>query len=468
MADYCVYWIRRAHDHIEGTSPEDPVRGRIGLVGTQNIRNNQSRVGGLDYVVESGTILDAVENQPWSGEANVSVSIVNWVKSQDPVLVPKKKRLWFKIQPSPGVKTIRKRGRGTSKEYELDVRECDYINASLSDQTDVSSAAVLSCNTTPQRVFQGITHGHEAFLLSPDEKKALLDEDAWSEPVIFPYLVGHELVTGDGTPERYLINFEQRDINSAKRYKGAFDRVQKHVLPARLKAAEEGKDAKGNMRPHHKQFLERWWKLTWDRADMLAAIRSLRGRYVVCSRTTKRPIFNFVSSKIQPGDALQAFMFDDDYSFGVLQSGIHWLWFITKCSKQTERPRYTSESVFDTFPWPQSPSPKQVLAVAEAGRMVRKVRSAAMGKIEGGLREVYRTLELPGANPLKDANTVLDETVLSAFGFSGRKDLLSQLLQLNLEIADRLAKGDGATSPGIPPKYPKPLELVSGDCVQPT
>ena len=55
MADYCVNWIRKAHDHLPPCTANDPVAGRAGLVGTQNIRNNQSRVGGLDYVVKTGT-----------------------------------------------------------------------------------------------------------------------------------------------------------------------------------------------------------------------------------------------------------------------------------------------------------------------------------------------------------------------------------------------------------------------------
>jgi type II restriction/modification system DNA methylase subunit YeeA len=65
MADYCVYWFRKAADHLPPCTAADPVAGRAGLVGTQNIRNNQSRVGGLDYVVKTGTIVEAVENQPW-------------------------------------------------------------------------------------------------------------------------------------------------------------------------------------------------------------------------------------------------------------------------------------------------------------------------------------------------------------------------------------------------------------------
>ncbi|MGD9858218.1 MAG: DNA methyltransferase, partial [Planctomycetaceae bacterium] len=107
MADYCVYWIRKAHDALPQCTTDDQVSGRAGLVGTQNIRNNKSREGGLDHVVADGTIVEAVDNQPWSGEANVHVSIVNWVKTQKKSLLPPKRRLWFKVEPPPGKKKIR-------------------------------------------------------------------------------------------------------------------------------------------------------------------------------------------------------------------------------------------------------------------------------------------------------------------------------------------------------------------------
>src|SRR5207244_9001456 len=102
MADYCVYWLRKAHDRLSHCTPSDPVAGRAGLVGTQNVRNNQSRVGGLDPIAHDGTIVEAVENQPWSGEANVHVSIVNWVKTQDAKLLPKTRKLWFKVETRAG------------------------------------------------------------------------------------------------------------------------------------------------------------------------------------------------------------------------------------------------------------------------------------------------------------------------------------------------------------------------------
>ena len=43
-ADYCVYWFRRAHDELKPCDSSDPLAGRAGLVGTQNIRSNASRI----------------------------------------------------------------------------------------------------------------------------------------------------------------------------------------------------------------------------------------------------------------------------------------------------------------------------------------------------------------------------------------------------------------------------------------
>jgi len=116
---------------------------------------------------------------------------------------------------------------------------------------------------------------------------------------------------------------------------------------------------------------------------------------------------------------------------------------------------------FDTFPWPQSPGAKGIESVAEAGRDVRRVRAEALTKIKGGLRAVYRTLELPGSNPLKDAHAALDAAALAAYGFSPKGDLLAQLLSLNLTVAQRIASDQSVTAPGIPPDYPQGERLVT-------
>jgi hypothetical protein len=67
---------------------------------------------------------------------------------------------------------------------------------------------------------------------------------------------------------------------------------------------------------------------------------------------------------------------------------------------------------------------------------------------------------------LKDAHAALDTAVLAAYRFSPKKDLLAQLLRLNLEVASREETGEPVTAPGIPPGYPHPTRLVTDDCIE--
>ena len=50
--------------------------------------------------------------------------------------------------------------------------------------------------------------------------------------------------------------------------------------------------------------------------------------------------------------------------------------------------------------------------------------------------------------------------MLAAYGFSAKKDLLKQLLDLNLEVAARIERGEPVTAPGIPPDFPNPKSLL--------
>ena len=56
------------------------------------------------------------------------------------------------------------------------------------------------------------------------------------------------------------------------------------------------------------------------------------------------------------------------------------------------------------------------------------------------LRDLYRTLETPGTNRLRDAQAALDSAVRAAYGMKESEDTLAFLLALNLELADKEAK----------------------------
>jgi hypothetical protein len=416
-------------------------------------------------VVLDGTIVEAVDNQPWSGEANVHVSIVNWVKSQDRALLPPKRRLWFKL-PQQGPKRPRRpRGiRPAMKQYELDVREVPHLSSSLSDKVDVSQAATLTCNKKPKRYFEGIQPGHDGFRLKSSEAIALIPATEFGA-VVFPYLGGTEFITSAYSgPSEYIIDFDDMDLLSARRHEIPLKLVQERVLPDWEKNAKAELQATGKARGEHQTRVRTWWKLKRGKAELVKRLAA-SPRFIVCSRVTKRPIFAFVDSRFRPDSSLSVFLFDDDYSFGVLQSSAHSDWFIAKCSNLKSDPRYTSLSVFETFPWPQHPSDLAVRAVAHAAVELRKVRAVAMAGRLGGLRDLYRSLDLPGENPLKEAQARLDAVVRVAYGFETDRDLLHALLELNVQLALEIAQGKQVAAPGIPITFQNPGDLVSPDCL---
>ena len=463
MADYCVYWFRRANDHLPVPTPSDHFAGRAGLVGTQNIRNNQSRVGGLDQITQTGTVLEAVDSQPWSGEANVHVSIANWIKTQDPAILPKSRLLWHRMAPLAHGTGKQTRGRNSAKEYDLESRSVAVISSTLSDATDVSGAKLLEANGG--WCYTGQYPRYEGFMLTDDEADTMLAKDARNRSVVWPFMVGSEILTL-GAPERWVIDFQTRPMPDAQSFTAPFHYLVTKTLPYIAAKAKEERAKSGKTTGQDQSWLQTWWQHFRPRPELIGKIGALR-RYVVCSRITKRPILAFLSPDIRPGDALSCFAFEDDYSFGILQSASHWEWFVVKCSKMKSDFRYTPESVFDTFPWPQFPTAKQIEAVASAAVAVRGVRSDALSVTTGGLRAVYRTLELPGKHPLKDAHAALDAAVLAAYGFSPKKDLLAQLLELNLAVAAREQAGQPVTAPGVPPTYSTPAKLITDDCICP-
>lgn len=446
-ADYCVYWFRRTHDELSSGA-------RAGLVGTNTIRQNYSREGGLDHIVKNGgTITEAVSTMVWPGDAVVHVSIVNWIRGEHE---GEKKLSWQvgDLRDSPWMEVL-----------------LDRIPSSLSANLDVTTAQSLGKNSKSGTCYQGQTHGHKGFLLSTEEARAMYASSRSNAEVIFPYLIGEELLTEPGGhPTRWVIDFRQRNQLEARHYQMPFQRIKQLVLPDREEAAgkEHGRNAQIGVdqkrNRHHENFLRRWWLLSYSRADLFSRLGGL-SRYIACSRVTRRPIFEFVSTAIHPSDALMVFALEDDYSFGILQSSIHWAWFTARCSTMKGDWRYTSSSVFDSFPWPQKVDAKQVAAVAKASIALRALRRDLAMRHKLSLRAMYASMEEPGKHPLKQAQAALDTAVRAAYGMKPRQDPLAFLLDLNRACAEREASKQTIVGPGLPPGV-SAKGLVTKDAVQ--
>jgi hypothetical protein len=59
-----------------------------------------------------------------------------------------------------------------------------------------------------------------------------------------------------------------------------------------------------------------------------------------------------------------------------------------------------------------------------------------------------------------------DTTVLTAYGFSAKKNLLAQPLALNQEVAVNIVSGSPVTAPGVPQNYSDAKKLVTEDCIE--
>jgi hypothetical protein len=66
---------------------------------------------------------------------------------------------------------------------------------------------------------------------------------------------------------------------------------------------------------------------------------------------------------------------------------------------------------------------------------LRALRRETMRKLNYSLRDLYRTLEQPGDNPLREAHARLDGVVRVAYGMAEDADPLALLLELNLACA---------------------------------
>ena len=74
---------------------------------------------------------------------------------------------------------------------------------------------------------------------------------------------------------------------------------------------------------------------------------------------------------------------------------------------------------------------------------------------------------MPCGYSAQTAATVKQIDAVAAYGFSAKKDLLAQLLALNLEVAAKIERNEPVTAPGDPKNYPEANKLVTEDCIRP-
>lgn len=393
VKDYCVYWFRKAHDHLT------PDR-RAGLVGTNSISQNRARSVSLEYIVShGGVITDAVSSQKWPGEAKVHVSLVNWIKN--PTVPP--------------------------ASFFLDGEPVDGITAELrTPERSTGKLATLRANRG--RCFQGPIPVGDGFIISEAEAQALLKRsDAKYRDVVRPYLTGDDIADDPRQePRRWIIDFEQRTLEAAGKYPAALAILRERVKPVR----------ETNRR---KARRERWWLFGEQAIGMRRAIAG-QERYIASLAFGKRLLISWQDAWTCPSGKIYIFAFDDDYSMGIVSSLAHGAWAWARGATLKADLSYTPSSVFETFPWPYPVTDAQRDQVAKAARKLMTRRREICTENDLGLTALYNLVDEGAYQDLKALHSKLDEAVARAYGWpkAAARDgdaLVHGLLELHQEIS---------------------------------
>lgn len=251
-----------------------------------------------------------------------------------------------------------------------------------------------------------------------------------------------------GVPSHtWVVDFDARSEEEARRYALPFAHVERHVKPFR----------RGNRDAKRATY---WWRLARPYTALRDALRPL-GRYIATSEVAKHRVFAWVDGKTLPSGSLIVIAAEDDFTYGVVNSTLHTTWAVHLGQTLEDRPRYTPTTTFETFPFPR-PTAAQREAVARAAVYLEACREhlraftppLTLTGMYNALAD-YRRTGVPlteGVRALADAHDRLDQAVAAAYGWTwplGEEDILAQLLALNEERAGDRADQLGDGHPGL-------------------
>ena len=400
--DFCTYWFRLAHNHLGGNC-------RAGLVATNSISQGKSRKVSLDYITQNGgCIYDVISTQPWSGEAKVHISIINWLKTSE----------------------------NQELTYRIDHKIVSNINSSLKAEVDVSQAVRLKANLN--WCFQGVIPVGKGFLVTESQVNKWIQSDPKNCEVLKLFSMGANLAQNPhGKPERWIIDFNKLSLEDTSEYELPFNHVKIHVKPERDQNRMESRRLK-------------WWQPGGNPQQMRKALATLPYCFAV-PEVSKWAIFIPSPSKWLPGNKTKVVVSDDFYVLGILTSSTHRIWMHAQKSTLKADIAYTHNTCFETFPFPQNCPEKTKTEIRAAMQAIHDYRTEQMERKQCGITQLYNQFFDEPASQLAKLHAQLDELVCKAYDIKTNQDPLKFLLELNFEVAQRETEGLPVVAPCLPP-----------------
>ncbi|ANV88055.1 DNA methyltransferase [Picosynechococcus sp. PCC 7117] len=403
QVDFASYWFRKAHDYLDKT-------GRAGLVATNSISQGKSRSVSLDYISNNGGVIhNAISTQPWSGEAAVYVSIVNWCKQEADI-------------------------------YWLDNKQVASINSALKSSIDCSLSIHLNANS--KFSFIGCQPNGKDFFIEESLASEWIKTKAFNSEVVKKTYSAQDLVNSLFLePQKYIIDFADRNLEDIIKYKIPLEHIKKYVKPVREKNRES-------------VLREKWWRFKRTNSSMRKALKNLKYYFCVPCHS-KWFIFLIAKQEWLPNNSVAVVASDDFYVLGILTSDVHRQWVKAQSSSLGETLRYTPNTCFETFPFPQMAIAKLTQQIHQAMIDLHDYRTAQMEAKQWGITKLYNAFFDEPASQLHKLHKKLDALVLKAYGFKKDDDILEKLLHLNLALAEKEKNGENIVGPWAIDNPPK-------------
>lgn len=177
--------------------------------------------------------------------------------------------------------------------------------------------------------------------------------------------------------------------------------------------------------------------------------------YIGVPEVSKWAIFLRCPIAWLPSNLVKVVSSGDLYVLGVLTSFPHRLWVNATKSTLKGDIRYTPTTCFETFPFPQQVTAEQAEAIRQQMIELDEYRNAWMVEQQKGITEMYNRYFDEPASKLRKLHDALDALVLKAYGWSPKDDVLANLLDLNLELAELEVEGRAIVGPWDPNRPPQ-------------
>lgn len=240
------------------------------------------------------------------------------------------------------------------------------------------------------------------FLFKPDQKEEFIKKEPLAAKYFYEWYGADELIKGH---RRYFLWLAKCPPSELRHMPLSKERIEK-VREARRNSTTEGtrKIADFPTKFHVTNIPDTDFmvipEVTSENRDYIPM------EYVEVKDTTKKLFSNLV--KLMPGATL--------YHFGVLQSKVHMIWTKAICGYKDFRPRYSTDVVFNNFPWPEV-TQKEKDDIEKSAKKILETRAKFPNCC---LADLYDVNSMP--DDLRKAHLDNDKTVMAAYGFTGKNE----------------------------------------------